>query len=127
HASFRIVVRYLRLTGIVADRGRKLPLIGVATVDGGETDLLEVVLALDACRSLADFLHGRQQQPNQDGNDGDHHQQLDQRESTPTLEERQPWHKSTPLKKSKKKGELLNDGNPSSLLPEAHKEYETRS
>ena len=32
---------------------------------------------------LADLLHGRQQQADQDGDDGDHHQQLDQRERFP--------------------------------------------
>src|SRR5262249_27165223 len=41
---------------------------------------LQVVLALDACGGLADLLHGRQQQADEDGDDGDHHQQLNQRE-----------------------------------------------
>src|SRR5262249_18611555 len=42
--------------------------------------LLEVVGALDASGRLAHFLHGGQEQANEDGNDGDDHEQLDQRE-----------------------------------------------
>ena len=49
----------------------------------GEADLLEVVGALDTGRGVADFLHGRQQHRDQDGDDGDDHQQFDQR-GTPT-------------------------------------------
>jgi hypothetical protein len=37
--------------------------------------------ALRACGCLADFLYGGQKQTNQDGNDGNHDQQLDQGES----------------------------------------------
>src|SRR5205823_7399357 len=46
----------------------------------GKTNLLEVVRALGPVRRLADFLHRRQEQADEDGDDGDHHQQLDQRE-----------------------------------------------
>ncbi len=45
-------------------------------------DLLEVVHALDAPRGFAGRLHGGQKQGDEDGNDGDDHQQLDQGEST---------------------------------------------
>jgi hypothetical protein len=38
----------------------------------GEPELLEVVLALGPGGGLADLLDGRQEQPDQDGNDGDH-------------------------------------------------------
>jgi len=43
--------------------------------------LFEVIGALGASGSLADLLDSGQEQANQDGNDGDHHQQLDQRET----------------------------------------------
>ena len=46
----------------------------------GHANLVEVVVALDARRRGPDFLHGGQQQPNQDGDDGNHHQEFDQRE-----------------------------------------------
>src|SRR5207249_4191264 len=47
----------------------------------GDADLFEVVLALETHRDLADFLHRGQQQADQDGDDGDDHQELDQREA----------------------------------------------
>src|SRR5437879_5531084 len=53
----------------------------VREVVHAESHLLQVVRALDACRGLAGFLHRRQEQADQDGNDGDHYQQLDQGES----------------------------------------------
>ena len=49
-----------------------------------QSDLLQIVHALEAPRGLACRLHGRQQQRNQDGNDCDHHQELDQREPRTT-------------------------------------------
>ena len=50
---------------------------GVVVV--GQRDLLQVVAALHAGGRLANLLHGRQQQADQDRDDGDDHQQLDQR------------------------------------------------
>jgi hypothetical protein len=47
------------------------------------SDLLEVVLATHAARGLAYFLHGGEQHPDQDGDDGNDHEQLDQCESAP--------------------------------------------
>jgi hypothetical protein len=46
-----------------------------------QTELLEIVRALDASGGLACFLHCGQEQSDQDGDDGDHNQQLDQRET----------------------------------------------
>jgi hypothetical protein len=46
----------------------------------GQRELLEVVLALHACGRFADLLHGGQKEPDQDGNNRDHDEQLDQRE-----------------------------------------------
>src|SRR5262249_44924459 len=68
-----------RLRVIADERRGQCPLGGVKVV-GGETDLLEVVGAVDAGGGVADFLGGGQQQADEDGDDGDHHQQLDQRE-----------------------------------------------
>jgi hypothetical protein len=45
----------------------------------GQAHLLEVVLALRARGRGTHFLHCRDQQTDQDGYDGDHHQELDQR------------------------------------------------
>ena len=56
-------------------------LVGVVVHVGGQRDLLEVVGALDAGRGGADLLDGGQQEADEDGDDGDHHQQLDQREA----------------------------------------------
>ena len=41
-------------------------------------DLLEIVLALQARRCFADFLHRGQKQANQDGDDGNHHQEFNE-------------------------------------------------
>jgi hypothetical protein len=51
---------------------------------GGQTQLFEVILAFHPIRRLANLLDRRQQQPNQDGDDGDDHQQLDERERLPS-------------------------------------------
>jgi len=47
----------------------------------GDAPLFEVVLALQACRRLADLLDGGEQEADQNGNDGNYHQQFDQREA----------------------------------------------
>ena len=49
----------------------------------GERQLLEIVLALRLTPRLAGRLHGRQQQRDQDADDRNHHQQFDQRKSSP--------------------------------------------
>jgi hypothetical protein len=46
-----------------------------------QTDLLEIIHALGTASGLASCLHRRQQQGHQDADDGDHHQQLDQRKT----------------------------------------------
>src|SRR5207253_2777395 len=56
-------------------------LVGVVVAVTGQADLLEVVQALVAVGRLADLLHRRDEQANEDGDNGDHHQQLDQREA----------------------------------------------
>src|SRR5262245_24523960 len=44
-------------------------------------ELLHVVLTLGPGRGLADFLDGRQEQADQNGDDGNHDEQLDEREA----------------------------------------------
>src|SRR5579871_2574574 len=46
-----------------------------------QSQLLEAFLAAGASSGIAHFLHGGQQQPDQDGDDRDHHQQFDEREA----------------------------------------------
>ncbi len=45
---------------------------------GRECDLLEIVLAANPCRALANFLHGRQKQTDQDGKMCQCDEQLDE-------------------------------------------------
>jgi hypothetical protein len=52
----------------------------VMIVVQGQAVLFEVVLALRSPRRLPCLLYGWQQESDQDGDNGDHHQQLDQRE-----------------------------------------------
>ena len=51
----------------------------------GQTDLLEIVLTLDAVGRFAHLLHGGHEQGDQHGDDGDDHQQLDQGESAASV------------------------------------------
>jgi hypothetical protein len=46
-----------------------------------ENELFLMVLALSSPRGFAGGLHGRQQQSDQDSDDGNYHQQLDEREA----------------------------------------------
>ncbi len=43
-----------------------------------QADLLQVIGALHASSSFAGRLHGRQQQPDQDADDGDDHQEFNE-------------------------------------------------
>ena len=45
-------------------------------------ELFEVVDALGSAGRLTHLLHGRQEQADEDGNDGDHDEQFDEREGT---------------------------------------------
>jgi len=81
----------------------------VVVVVRGDGDLMQVVLTAHAVGGLAHFLDRRQEEANQDGNDGNYHQQLDERESLRQTahgipEERCPWHKSSPTKSDEKMG-----------------------
>src|SRR4051794_28697731 len=46
----------------------------------GQADLFQIVGALDSCSGFTHLLHGGKQQADQDCNDGDNHQQFNQRE-----------------------------------------------
>ena len=61
--------------------GRPGPVRALVVVEG-QADLLEVVLAPGTGRGLAGLLDGGEEQADQDGDDGDHHQQFDERECT---------------------------------------------
>ena len=56
----------------------------------GQADLPEVVLAGGAVGGLAHPLHGQQEHANEDGDDGDHHQQFDQGETHAPLHRKVP-------------------------------------
>src|SRR5205085_9410286 len=58
----------------------QLSLVDGGVVVDGDTQLLEVVGALDAHGRVAHSLNGRQQHADQDGDDGDDDQQLDEGE-----------------------------------------------
>jgi hypothetical protein len=66
-----------------------------------EAQLPEVVLAFHAVGGLAYFLHGGDQQADEDGDDGDHHQQLDQRERPPGIGRRTDHGRSPELEPDK--------------------------
>jgi hypothetical protein len=66
------------------EAGREAPVDAVVVVCG-QAQLLQIVGALQAGGGLADLLDGGQEQADEDGDDGDHHQQLDQRESDTML------------------------------------------
>jgi hypothetical protein len=71
----------------------------------GEAELLPVVAALDPPRRLTGRLNGRQQQGDQDANDGDHHEQLDERESPPITTS----HVGFPISSSRQINEAMFD------------------
>ena len=56
---------------------------GIVTMQG-QTKLLQVVPALHPPRGLAGALDRRQQEPDQRGDDRDHHKQLNERKTTTT-------------------------------------------
>jgi hypothetical protein len=63
---------------LVLGSPRRQKLVGVMMAVQGDGDLPKVVLALRSRRRLAHFLHRGEQESDENGDDGDHHQQLDQ-------------------------------------------------
>ena len=61
--------------------------VSLGAVVSRQRDLLEVVLAAHAGGGGAHLLHGRQEHADEDGDDGDHHQHLNEGKSplTPHL------------------------------------------
>src|SRR5262249_53347087 len=73
--------------------------IGVMVAVASQRQLFQVVLALHAVRGFANLLNGWQQQADQNGNDGDDHQQFDQGEASagpPSNLQREPRHSTNP-------------------------------
>src|SRR5262249_2949888 len=73
--------------------------VGGLEVVRGLQDLVQVVLALRAVGRLTHLLHGRQEEANEDGDDRNHHQQLDQGEGDRSQTSSE--HGSFPQKKKK--------------------------
>ena len=86
---------------------RHLAVNAVVVVDG-DAHLVEIVAALRCARGLADFLDGGDEQADQDGDDRDHHQQLDQREGPSPDEPSQSRHGTPPRKRKKESGAPRN-------------------
>ncbi len=84
HRGLRVDVRVGRVpVGLIhRQRLRRQVRVRALEVQRRQADLLEVVDALGAPGRLAGRLHRRQQERDQHGDDRDHHQQLDQRETT---------------------------------------------
>ena len=64
---------------------RKL-LIDVFVIQQSEAELFQVVGAGHAVGSFAHLLHGRHKQGDEDGDDGNHHQQFDQGVAAPSAD-----------------------------------------
>src|SRR5262249_18327601 len=103
-------IRVVDVYRVVAVGGRHVGFVAVGAVLDGDDHLVEVVHARGAGGGLADLLDGGQEQPDEDGDDGDHHQQLHQREPTPAPQETTDQHESASKKDGKGKP-LVRQGN----------------
>ena len=72
----------------------------VFEVVAGQTKLLHIVDAFAAVGGFADLLHGREQEADQDGDDGDHDQQFDERKCS-TLRRTSRMRHGSPEKEDK--------------------------
>src|SRR5262249_9087795 len=70
--------RIIRITISAGHRRQTSP--GVVAVVQGQSHLLEVVLTFRPVGGFPHLLYGRQEQADQDGDNGNHHQQFDKRE-----------------------------------------------
>jgi hypothetical protein len=77
---------------------------------GGQSELFEIVAALNARRGLSDLLDGWQQQADQNADDRNHHQQLDERETTPSTRDTREWHKASEKEKKRRRVSLIQPG-----------------
>jgi hypothetical protein len=64
----------LQAGAVTEQKGRSEVLVDIIVIVFGQSELLQVIAALRAASRFAGCLHGRQQQRNQDGNDGNHYQ-----------------------------------------------------
>lgn len=71
-----------------AAAGKRKQAVRVVERVHGQAELLQVVGAFHAAGGFADLLYCRQKEPNQHGNDGNHDQQLNERESAMRLSSR---------------------------------------
>ncbi len=62
---------------------RRQHLVRVVDGMGRQAELFQIVAALHPVRGFTDLLHGRQQQADKNGDDGNHDQQLDEGEALP--------------------------------------------
>jgi hypothetical protein len=67
---------------IIVILGKSLNSVDVTVKSNSQ--LVKIIEALSSRSRLADFLHGREEHSDQDADDGDHHQQLDESEATPS-------------------------------------------
>src|SRR5437870_1273991 len=91
----------------------------IAEVLKGDGQLTKIAHALRARGRLTHLLHGRQEQADQDGDDGDDHQQLDQREATPPALREDPWHAKTP----ENRDEAVRKNNTFIIAPKRKRDY----
>jgi hypothetical protein len=61
-----------------------------------DAELFQVIAALHPVGGFTDLLYGREQQPHQDGDNGDHDQQLDQGKCTAPIHRMLPSRKARP-------------------------------
>src|SRR5262249_34528529 len=73
----------------------------VAAIHGRQGHLLQVIHRDHACGGFTNFLHSRQQQTDQDTDDGDHHQQFDERKGPP-FQAKEARHERVPPEGMKK-------------------------
>jgi len=78
NAGVRITVRLLP-TGIKPIAGWQSAPVGVRTVDNRQGHLTKVVQALRSVGRLPDLLHRWDQKADEHGDDGNHHQQFNER------------------------------------------------
>src|SRR5262249_9130751 len=89
--------------GIVAQARRHSAIVLVSTVLDRYCHLAQVAAARDPETGLTHLLDSGEQQADQDGDDGNHDQQLDQREATPPSKDAEDWHEDTSWKKQRRR------------------------
>jgi hypothetical protein len=65
------------LVGIKTDARGDFLVVDIANVMDGQAEVVQIVSALDACRGGTYFLYSRDQESDENGDNGNHHQQFD--------------------------------------------------